>query len=117
MVERLMARGDNRTVGARVLEPGRVESPEAWASGSTLTLLPHASRGDARAISLLLARMGPYLKRAWRGRFPSWARGRSDTQDLVQEALIRVETSPSFRGPIDRGLSKLVARGVPQPRD
>ncbi len=67
----------------------RRRSKEPRASGSTLTLLPYASRGDARAISLLLARMGPYLKRAWRGRLPPWVRGRSDTQDLVQEALIR----------------------------
>ena len=56
---------------------------------STVTLLPLAARGDHRALDILIERMRPYLKRFGHGRLPRWARGRAETEDLVQESLIR----------------------------
>ena len=59
------------------------------ATGSTVTLLPLAARGDRRAVEILIERMRPYLTRFGHGRLPGWARGRAETEDLVQESLIR----------------------------
>jgi RNA polymerase sigma-70 factor (ECF subfamily) len=40
-------------------------------------------------MSLLVERSLPPLKRWARGRLPKWARGTNDTQDLVQDAVVR----------------------------
>ena len=58
-------------------------------TGSTITLLPLAARGDRRAVEILIERMRPYLTRFGHGRLPRWARSRAETEDLVQESLIR----------------------------
>ena len=58
-------------------------------TGSTVTLLPLAARGDRRAVEILIERMRPYLTRFGHGRLPRWARSRAETEDLVQESLIR----------------------------
>jgi RNA polymerase sigma factor (sigma-70 family) len=56
---------------------------------STFTLLDRARNGDDRALDELFRRhLGP-LQRWARGRLPSWARDLSDTDDLVQETLLR----------------------------
>jgi RNA polymerase sigma-70 factor (ECF subfamily) len=56
---------------------------------STLWLLERAQAGDRVALDGLVARyLGP-LERWASGRLPSWARNGTDTQDLVQETLIR----------------------------
>ncbi len=64
-------------------------STRELATDSTVTLLPLAARGDPRAIEILIGRMRPYLKRFGHGRLPRWARSRAETEDLVQESLIR----------------------------
>lgn len=56
---------------------------------STVTLLPLAAQGDHRAVEILIGRMRPYLRRFGRGRLPRWARSRAETEDLVDESLIR----------------------------
>jgi RNA polymerase sigma-70 factor (ECF subfamily) len=56
---------------------------------STLDLVERAKAGDRSAIELLMARYLPRLHRWARGRLPSWARDLADTQDLVQETLIK----------------------------
>lgn len=56
---------------------------------STIDLLERFKQGDEQAINMLLERSLPSLKRWARGRLPSWARGLADTQDLVQNAVIR----------------------------
>ena len=64
-------------------------TPNVLTTDSTVTLLPLAARGDRQAIEILIDRMRPYLKRFGHGRLPRWARGRAETEDLVQESLIR----------------------------
>jgi RNA polymerase sigma-70 factor, ECF subfamily len=56
---------------------------------STFTLLDRARKGDERALEELFRRhLGP-LQRWARGRLPNWARDLSDTDDLVQDTLLR----------------------------
>jgi RNA polymerase sigma-70 factor, ECF subfamily len=56
---------------------------------STLTLLERARQGDGRAMEELFHRHLRPLQRWARGRLPNWARDLSDTDDLVQETLLR----------------------------
>jgi RNA polymerase sigma factor (sigma-70 family) len=56
---------------------------------SSLTLLQRAQSGDRAALNCLIARYLPRLQRWATGRLPRWARGMSDTQDLVQETLFQ----------------------------
>ena len=56
---------------------------------STSTLLARARDGDVHAMDELFRRhLGP-LQRWARGRLPTWARDLSDTDDLVQDTLLR----------------------------
>jgi RNA polymerase sigma-70 factor, ECF subfamily len=56
---------------------------------STFTLLDRARKGDDRALEELFHRhLGP-LQRWARARLPNWARDLSDTDDLVQDTLLR----------------------------
>ena len=55
----------------------------------TLELLEQFRRGDARARDLLVERSLPQLRKWARGRLPQWARSLADTQDLVQDAVMR----------------------------
>jgi RNA polymerase sigma-70 factor (ECF subfamily) len=56
---------------------------------STIDLLERFKQGDEGAVGLLVERSLPPLKRWARGRLPPWAREIDDTQDLVQDAVIR----------------------------
>ena len=56
---------------------------------SSLYLLHLAQAGDQDALNRLVARYLPRLRRWATGRLPAWARDLSDTQDLVQETLVR----------------------------
>jgi len=56
---------------------------------STLDLLQRFKLGDEEAVALLVERSIPPLRRWARGRLPAWARSLSETQDLVQTALMR----------------------------
>lgn len=60
---------------------------ESW--DSTLTLLTRARAGDDHAINDLFARYLPSLQRWATGRLPRWARDMAETQDLVQETLVK----------------------------
>jgi RNA polymerase sigma factor (sigma-70 family) len=62
---------------------------QSLALTSTIDLLERFKQGDESAVNLLVERSLPPLKRWARGRLPRWARGLDDTQDLVQEAIIR----------------------------
>lgn len=56
---------------------------------STVELLAGVRRGDRVALDRLMARhVGP-LRRWASGRLPTWARDMSDTDDLVQDTLVR----------------------------
>jgi len=64
---------------------------------SSLTLLEQARNGDRSALDRLLQRYLPRLTRWASGRLPRWARDLSDTDDLVQDTLVRsVKNLPRF---------------------
>jgi len=64
---------------------------------SSLTLLEQARNGDRSALDRLLQRYLPRLTRWASGRLPRWARDMSDTDDLVQDTLVRsVKNLPQF---------------------
>jgi RNA polymerase sigma factor (sigma-70 family) len=56
---------------------------------TTLTLLARAQAGSEAALDQLCARYRPRLTRWAMGRLPQRARGLLDTEDLVQESLLR----------------------------
>ena len=51
-------------------------------------LVARAQRGDRSALSALLLRHLPILRRWAHGRLPRWARAFGDTADLVQDAVL-----------------------------
>jgi RNA polymerase sigma-70 factor (ECF subfamily) len=55
---------------------------------STLTVLERARQGDRSAARILLERALPPLRRWTRGRLPSYARAGTDTEDVVQDAVV-----------------------------
>jgi RNA polymerase sigma factor (sigma-70 family) len=66
--------------------PAAVEQPTA---DSTFDLLTRAQAGDEAARDRLFGRYLPSLSRWASGRLPRWCRDLMDTDDLVQETLIR----------------------------
>ena len=56
---------------------------------NTVDLIAQIRAGDREARSRLVERELPRLQRYARGRLPTWARGSADTQDLVQDVLLR----------------------------
>jgi RNA polymerase sigma-70 factor, ECF subfamily len=56
---------------------------------TTIELLDRYKGGDDTAMSLLLERSLPPLRRWARGRLPQWARSVAETNDLIQNAVIR----------------------------
>ena len=56
---------------------------------SSFELLARARAGDSDALNHLLARHLPRLRRWAAGRLPGYARGRDDTDDLVQDTVVR----------------------------
>ena len=56
---------------------------------STIELIERARTGDRSALDLLFARHFGPLRRWARGRLPRWARDVTDTDDLVQDALLQ----------------------------
>lgn len=75
---------DERPVSGRApSDPGTVDAD------SSMYLLRQAQAGDRAALEALIARYLPRLQRWATGRLPQWARDLSDTQDLVQETVVR----------------------------
>lgn len=74
---------------------------------SSFELIRLAQRGDADALNRLLERYRPRLERWASGRLPPAARDLTDTQDLVQDALVR--TLRNFDHFDDRGEGALQA--------
>ena len=56
---------------------------------NTIELLERFKKGDEEAVGILVERSIPLLKRWARGRLPPWARSLAETQDLVQNAVLR----------------------------
>jgi RNA polymerase sigma-70 factor (ECF subfamily) len=64
---------------------------------ATLDLVQRARSGDQAALNTLFARYETRLRRWAHGRLPAAARGAMDTQDLVQETLVKVfQRMPAF---------------------
>jgi RNA polymerase sigma-70 factor (ECF subfamily) len=59
---------------------------------STIELVQRVRRGDKEALDRLLARHVKPLRRWVSGRLPRWARDLADTDDLVQDTLLRTFT-------------------------
>jgi RNA polymerase sigma-70 factor (ECF subfamily) len=56
---------------------------------TTIDLLAKLRAGDEHARDTLVERAIPPLRRWARGRLPRWARSLADTQDLVQDVVVR----------------------------
>jgi RNA polymerase sigma factor (sigma-70 family) len=65
------------------------ESPIGPAVESTFDLVERAKAGDREAVDRLFARYLPALRRWASGRLPHWSRDLMDTDDLVQETVMR----------------------------
>lgn len=79
---------------SRVSSSGAARSPAAPSSRrmdaeSSVELLERVRHGDRDALECLLRRYVPALRRWARGRLPRWARDVADTEDLVQDTVIR----------------------------
>lgn len=59
-------------------------------NASSRELLLRAREGDDAALDALFARYVPFLRRWARGRLPSWARGVTETADVVQDVMAHV---------------------------
>ena len=70
---------------------GRGQEPEGPSGSidSSIELVHRAREGDRRALDDLFGRYVPPLRRFAHGRLPGWARGMVDTNDLVQDTLMR----------------------------
>ena len=84
---RLPYMDDASSAGPRVVRP----SPDPpSAAEATYDLVQRVRAGDAGAADILFGRYETRLRRWAHGRLPAQARGAHDTQDLVQETLVRV---------------------------
>lgn len=80
---------------------------------SSFELIQRAQSGDPSALDLLLARYRPRLQRWASGRLPRYARGMTDTEDLVQEALIGTfRNLPAFEHRGEWALQAYLRRAV-----
>ncbi len=57
---------------------------------STLHVFNRAREGDQDAARVLIERAVPGLRRFTHGRIPSYGRGTADTEDVVQDAVLRM---------------------------
>jgi RNA polymerase sigma-70 factor (ECF subfamily) len=79
----------------------------------TLTLLARARAGDEAALDALVARYRPALVRWARGRLPVWARDLADTDDLVQNALIKtIRNLDSFQPACEASFQQYLRQAV-----
>lgn len=81
-----MVGGNDTRVGG-----GRAER-ETDTHDSTLVVLERARHGDRQAAVVLLERAAPGVRRWARGRLPAMARADANTEDVVQDALLRTLT-------------------------
>jgi RNA polymerase sigma factor (sigma-70 family) len=84
-------------------------------------LLRRAREGSTRALSALVGRELPRLRRWASGRLPAWARRGVDTADLVQDALIRTlrhlhTFEPQGRGALQAYLRQSVVNAMTDER-
>ena len=68
---------------------GEQDPPPSPASLSSIELLRRAREGDDAALDRLLQRYLPTLRRWAGGRLPLWARERVDTDDMIQDTVVK----------------------------
>jgi RNA polymerase sigma factor (sigma-70 family) len=79
----------------------------------TVDLVERAKAGDPEALDALFARFLPALRRWASGRLPRWTRDLMDTDDLVQETVIRaVKRIGSFEVRHDGALQAYLRQAV-----
>jgi RNA polymerase sigma-70 factor, ECF subfamily len=82
-------------------------------SETSMALLERVRLGDKEALEALLRRYVPALRRWARGRLPGWARDMADTEDLVQESVLRsLRNLPAFEYRHDGGLQGYFRQAV-----
>lgn len=80
---------------------------------STQALLLRAQEGDSTALEALLVRYRPRLRKWAHRRLPIWARGLTDTDDLVQDTLLRaVRNLKGFVNVADAGFQNYLRSAV-----
>jgi RNA polymerase sigma-70 factor (ECF subfamily) len=80
---------------------------------SSMELLVGVRNGDAQSLDRLLARHLPPLKRWASGRLPNWARDLCETQDIVQESVVRaLKHLGRFQPTADGGLRAYFRKAV-----
>jgi RNA polymerase sigma-70 factor (ECF subfamily) len=80
---------------------------------NSMELLVGVRNGDADSLDRLLARHIPPLKRWASGRLPNWARDLCETQDIVQESVVRaIKHLARFQPTADGGLRAYFRRAV-----
>lgn len=73
---------------ADAVERADASSSADLTGDSTIQVLERAKRGDRSAARILLERALPPLRRWTRGRLPVYARAGTDTEDVVQDAIL-----------------------------
>jgi RNA polymerase sigma factor (sigma-70 family) len=91
--------------------PPRSPNETAPATAS-LILLERVREGDTAALNRLMDRYLPKLSRWASGRLPQWARDMSDTDDLVQDTLIRSVANLNHFEARDEGALQAYLRGA-----
>lgn len=90
-----------------------MDKPRADDLESTVTLVQRAKAGDTGALDRLFARCLPPLRRWASGRLPRWSRDLMDTDDLVQETVIRaVKRVDAFEPRHDGALQAYLRQAV-----
>jgi len=84
---------------------------------ATMLLLQRARGGDREALEILIARYLPRLQRWASGRLPIWAREVADTEDIVQETIVRTfarlgEFEPTREGALQAYLRQAVLNRI-----
>lgn len=82
-------RRQNRISGRVLPRQRQATHPQMTDPESTFELIEKARDGDAEALERLFARHLRPLQRWASGRLPKWARGLTDTDDLVQDTLLQ----------------------------
>jgi len=80
---------DTRVGDTPLAEHTRTATAGQIGLDSTFDLVEQAKSGDKEALNRLFARFLPTLRRWASGRLPRWSRDLMDTDDLVQETVVR----------------------------
>lgn len=94
-----------------------VPAVSTFEAESSVELLERVRAGDAEALDHLLRRYVPALRRWASGRLPRWARDLAETEDLVQDTVIktlrRLNTfRPQREGSLQAYLRQAVMNGI-----